>query len=152
MFISICRHKHWLHMVSQMFGGMQVCSIDVLVNKEGLEMIHDVNNDVITLLGDSQDEDRRALADLIAVQIGQSAAAPPPPTAAPPPLPPQQPHHPSLPPMENGATARPPPPAVPPPRPVRQPSLSKETPPAAQQQDDTMGQLKRTFAGIFGDM
>lgn len=43
-----------------------------------------------------------------------------------------------------------------PPRPVRQPSKQgKEPPPGSnpqQHQDDTMGQLKRTFAGIFGEV
>ncbi|VDN26557.1 unnamed protein product [Gongylonema pulchrum] len=43
-----------------------------------------------------------------------------------------------------------------PPRPVRQPSKQgKEIPSGSnpqQHQDDTMGQLKRTFAGIFGEV
>lgn len=34
-------------------------------------------------------------------------------------------------------------------KPTRQPSLKDNEPPY---QDDTMGQLKRTFAGIFGDV
>ncbi|VDM44051.1 unnamed protein product [Toxocara canis] len=183
------RHKQWLQMVSEAFGGLDVLGLDVLVAKDGREIIHDAN-DALTFLGDSQEEDRRAIADLIQSHIitrcvtenlkqfrnAQSMQ----------------------PPLNKGveqhaAMAAPPPP---PPRPassvvsrsrtmeqnissgtvnghdaaaqrkpsrghpqqghaIRQPSVKDKEPPATTvnaHQDDTMGQLKRTFAGIFGDV
>ncbi|VDK17488.1 unnamed protein product [Anisakis simplex] len=77
------RHRQWLCMVSEAFGGMDILSLDLLVTKDGREIIHDAN-DVITFLGDSQEDDRRAIADLIqahmvsrhnALQQQQAAAA-----------------------------------------------------------------------------
>lgn len=43
-------------------------AIDILVAKDGREIIHDVN-DVVTLLGDTQEDDRRTIADLVQAHI-----------------------------------------------------------------------------------
>lgn len=42
--------------------------VDILVSKDGREFINDVN-DTLTLLGESQDDDRRTIADLIQTHI-----------------------------------------------------------------------------------
>ncbi|VDK47684.1 unnamed protein product [Gongylonema pulchrum] len=67
------RQKQWLATVSDAFGGLEVFGIDILVAKDGREIIHDVN-DAITLLGDTQEEDRRIIADLVQTHIIQSFA------------------------------------------------------------------------------
>lgn len=65
------RQKQWLTMISNAFGGLEIFGIDILVAKDGREIVHDVN-DVITLLGDTQEDDRKAIADLVQTHIIQS--------------------------------------------------------------------------------
>lgn len=65
------RQKQWLTIISDAFGGLEVFGIDILVAKDGREIVHDIN-DAITLLGDTQEDDRRAIADLVQAQIMQS--------------------------------------------------------------------------------
>uniref|UniRef100_A0A0K0D2K3 Cell division protein ZapA n=1 Tax=Angiostrongylus cantonensis TaxID=6313 RepID=A0A0K0D2K3_ANGCA len=121
---------------------MSICSIDILVSKDGREYVHDIN-DVIALFGESQEDDRRNAAVLLRAVL------------APPPRLPSRPstdrsrefrveHHairtPSVDkkPTENSE-----------PKEIKsQPSVTSQSSFA----DDTMGQLKRTFAGIFGDV
>lgn len=55
-------------MVSEAFEGIDVLALDILVAKDGREIIHDAN-DVVPFLGDSQEEDRKAIADLIQSHI-----------------------------------------------------------------------------------
>lgn len=57
--------------ISDAFGGLEIFGIDILVAKDGREIVHDVN-DVITLLGDTQEDDRRAIADLTQAHIIQA--------------------------------------------------------------------------------
>lgn len=62
------RHRQLTQSISDMFGGMDLIGIDILVAKDGREIVHDVN-DVLNLLGDAQEEDRRAIADLVQTKI-----------------------------------------------------------------------------------
>lgn len=64
------RQKQWLATISDAFGGMEILGIDILVAKDGREIIHDVN-DAVTLLGDTQEDDRRTIADLVQTHIIQ---------------------------------------------------------------------------------
>ncbi|VBB26816.1 unnamed protein product [Acanthocheilonema viteae] len=172
------RQKQWLTTISDAFGGLEVFGIDILVAKDGREIVYDVN-DVITLLGDTQEDDRRAIADLVQTHIIQSAQRAAQQMVAstrvamPPVLPPR-------PQSTNvsrsntletnmsgeatvnvddklGRKSSLGQKAGQPPRPIRQPSKQGKEPPGSssqqpQHQDDTMGQLKRTFAGIFGEV
>lgn len=65
------RQKQWMTIISDAFGGLEIFGIDILVAKDGREIVHDVN-DVITLLGDTQEDDRRAIADLTQAHIIQA--------------------------------------------------------------------------------
>ncbi|VDK85063.1 unnamed protein product [Litomosoides sigmodontis] len=176
------RQKQWLTMISDAFGGLEIFGIDILVAKDGREIVHDVN-DVITLLGDTQEDDRRAIADLVQTHIVQSAQRATQQMVAsargavPPTLPPRpqstnvsrsSTSETNISDFEGEATVngddrlgrktstgqRP----VQSQLPVRQPSKQgRETPVSISQQppqhhDDTMGHLKRTFAGIFGEV
>ncbi len=51
--------------ISQMFGGLDVCSLEAVVNKDGKEFIIEVNDSATTLMGESQEEDRRQIAELV---------------------------------------------------------------------------------------
>ncbi|GMR48050.1 hypothetical protein PMAYCL1PPCAC_18245 [Pristionchus mayeri] len=130
------RHISYIEAISEYLGGSTVLSIDILVARDGREFVHSCN-DKLRYFGESQEEDRRALCSLIHRLLfpvetvnGQSLL--------------QSESrvmekeekkeessgwHPSLPSndvIRNGKDVN--------------------------SGEDTMGQLKRTFAGIFGDL
>ncbi|XP_058468032.1 synapsin [Malaya genurostris] len=59
------KYKSWIDEVSELFGGMEVCGVTVLVSKEGKEFIISASDSTFQLMGDSQEEDRRQIADLV---------------------------------------------------------------------------------------
>lgn len=44
---------------------MDICAIEVVVGKDGQEHIIEVNDSALTLMGDTQEEDKRHIADLV---------------------------------------------------------------------------------------
>ena len=48
-----------------MFGGLTICSLEALVAKDGREFIIEVNDCAMGLLGESQEEDRRHIAEVV---------------------------------------------------------------------------------------
>ena len=52
-----------------MFGGLGICSLEAVVGKDGKEFIIEVNDSATALLGESQEEDRRNIADLVLQQM-----------------------------------------------------------------------------------
>lgn len=87
MFISTSRYKQWIDEVSDLFGGLDICALEVVVGKDGKEYIIEVNDSALTLLGDSQEEDRRHIADLVVGRM-QAICRPRTPPEEPPPPPP----------------------------------------------------------------
>ncbi|XP_034240248.1 synapsin [Thrips palmi] len=65
------RYKVWVDEVSELFGGLDICALEVVVNKDGREFIIEVNDSALTLMGDSQEEDRRQIAELVAHRMQQ---------------------------------------------------------------------------------
>ncbi|XP_066601958.1 synapsin-like [Prorops nasuta] len=63
------RHRTWLDHIAQLFGGLDICAIELLVGKDGKEHIIEVNDSALSLIGDSQEEDRRHIADLVAAKM-----------------------------------------------------------------------------------
>ena len=45
--------------MSEMFGGLGICSLEAVVGKDGKEFIIEVNDCATALLGESQEEDSR---------------------------------------------------------------------------------------------
>ncbi|CAI2350843.1 unnamed protein product [Caenorhabditis sp. 36 PRJEB53466] len=160
------RHKKYLKAITDHVGPMQICSIDVLVSREGREFVHDVN-DVIAYFGESAEDDRRAASMLLRALVAPRIITSPGAengvafSEAPPSSSTNGHHAPGarrLPPQPTTSHHLPrvgkddkieshhkehfaPPPAIP--RAASKESISYV--------DDTMGQLKRTFAGFFGE-
>uniref|UniRef100_A0A182XKG3 Synapsin ATP-binding domain-containing protein n=1 Tax=Anopheles quadriannulatus TaxID=34691 RepID=A0A182XKG3_ANOQN len=59
------KYKTWVDEVSELFGGMEVCGVAVIVSKEGKEFIISAADSTFPLMGDTQEEDRRQIADLV---------------------------------------------------------------------------------------
>ncbi|XP_068630672.1 synapsin [Battus philenor] len=59
------RYKMWIDEVSEIFGGLEVCALELVVGKDGREHIIELNDSATSFMGDSQEEDRRHLAELI---------------------------------------------------------------------------------------
>ena len=48
-----------------MFGGLAICSLEAVVAKDGQEYIIEVNDCAMGLLGESQEEDRKNIAEVV---------------------------------------------------------------------------------------
>ncbi|KAF6773937.1 hypothetical protein AHF37_06485 [Paragonimus kellicotti] len=59
------RFKQWVDEVSRMFGGLDICSVEALQSKTGEYFIYEVNGSDITLFGESQEEARREITELV---------------------------------------------------------------------------------------
>ncbi|ALC47042.1 Syn [Drosophila busckii] len=59
------KYKTWVDEISELFGGMEVCGVSVVVAKDGREHIISACDSTFALIGDSQEEDRRQIADLV---------------------------------------------------------------------------------------
>jgi len=59
------RYKFWLDSVAELFGGLDILSLEVVVSKDGIEQIIGVNDSALSLLGNQQEEDRKHIFDLI---------------------------------------------------------------------------------------
>ncbi|KAK8724928.1 hypothetical protein OTU49_010984 [Cherax quadricarinatus] len=70
------RYKIWVDEVAALFGGLDICAIEAIVDKSGNEHIIEVNDSALTLMGDSQEDDRRYIAELVAIKM-QGVTRPP---------------------------------------------------------------------------
>ncbi|KAL0277912.1 UNVERIFIED_CONTAM: hypothetical protein PYX00_005027 [Menopon gallinae] len=59
------RYKNYVDEVSELFGGLDICALEMVVGKDGREYIIEVNDSALTLMGDTQEEDRRHIAELV---------------------------------------------------------------------------------------
>lgn len=51
--------------VSELFGGLEVCGLLVAASKDGKEYILKASDSTFPLMGDTQEEDRRNIAELV---------------------------------------------------------------------------------------
>lgn len=58
-------HKQWIDEVALIFGGLDICSIEAVVSKDDKEFIIEVKDCATTLLGESQEDDRKFIAELV---------------------------------------------------------------------------------------
>ena len=59
------KYRSWIEAVSSQFGGLDLCALEVLVARDGREIIMELNDCALPLLGDSQEEDRRLISELV---------------------------------------------------------------------------------------
>ncbi|KAL3852536.1 hypothetical protein ACJMK2_016162 [Sinanodonta woodiana] len=170
------RYKLWVDECCQMFGGLDILAVEAIQGKDGKEYIIEVNDSSMSLLGETQEDDRKQIAELVMAKM-QTCLKPTPsiskttsnnalmqfamngnrstePSHAPPPPP-----RPVLPQQQQQQQPPPPPPrpqleGIPPgTRPPvpggANPGLRSQT---SKDEEDTMKNLRKTFAGIFGDM
>lgn len=52
-----------------MFGGMEVCGISIAVGKDGREHILGASDSTLQLMGDTQEDDRRQIAELVCTRM-----------------------------------------------------------------------------------
>ncbi len=69
MLCLTCRFKLWVDEVSQLFGGMDIVAVEGIMGKDGKEYIIEVNDSAVGLLGESQEEDRRLIAELVLAKM-----------------------------------------------------------------------------------
>lgn len=81
------RYRTWVDEVSDLFGGLDICALEVVVGKDGKEHIIEVNDSALTLLGDTQEEDRRHISDLVVSRMQAICRPKSPPNEEPPPPP-----------------------------------------------------------------
>lgn len=63
------RYKSWIDAVSEMYNILDICALEVVVGKDGREYIIEVNDSALSLMGDTQEEDRRHIADLVTLRM-----------------------------------------------------------------------------------
>uniref|UniRef100_A0A1B6CXF0 Synapsin-2 n=1 Tax=Clastoptera arizonana TaxID=38151 RepID=A0A1B6CXF0_9HEMI len=65
------RYKVWLDEVAALFGGLDICALEMIVARDGREFIIEVNDCALSLMGDTQEEDRRHIAELVTYRMQQ---------------------------------------------------------------------------------
>ena len=59
------RYRKWLDEVATLFGGLDILTVEAVADKEGREIIYEVSGSQMALMGETQEEDRRLISDLL---------------------------------------------------------------------------------------
>lgn len=63
------RYKKWLDEVATLFGGLDILTVEAVADKEGREIIYEVSGSQMSLMGETQEEDRRLISDLLVQKL-----------------------------------------------------------------------------------
>lgn len=63
--MDFCQLIFVLVKVAELFGGLDICALEIIVGKDGKEFIIEVNDSALSLMGETQEEDRRFIVDLV---------------------------------------------------------------------------------------
>lgn len=67
------KHKQWAEEVANLFGGLDLVTIEIVETKDNQQFIYEVTGSVgMTLMGEQQEEDRRLIAELITIKMQQA--------------------------------------------------------------------------------
>lgn len=68
------RYKKWMDEVSAIFGGLDIVVLEAVADREGREIIYEVSGSWMTLMGETQEEDRKLIADLLCNKMSTALA------------------------------------------------------------------------------
>lgn len=63
------KHKMWIEEISKVFGGLVLCEISFLVDRNGTEYLHSFKDSSFPLIGDSQEEDRKSIVEIVSSKM-----------------------------------------------------------------------------------
>lgn len=63
------KHKMWIEEISKVFGGLVLCELSFLVDRNGTEYLHSFKDTSFPLIGDSQEEDRKNIVDIVSSKM-----------------------------------------------------------------------------------
>ena len=69
------RYKKWLDEVATLFGGLDILTVEAVADKEGREIIYEVSGSQMALMGETQEEDRRLISDLLCHKLASLPVA-----------------------------------------------------------------------------
>ncbi|RWS08060.1 Synapsin-like protein, partial [Dinothrombium tinctorium] len=70
------KYKKWLDDVSEIFGGLDIVTVEAVLSKDGNEYIYEITGSQMTLMGETQEEDRRLIAELVCNKMNTFVARP----------------------------------------------------------------------------
>lgn len=66
------QHRRWLDEIAGLFDGLDLLTIEIVQTKDDQQFIYEVTGSQMSLMGETQEEDRRLIADLVVTKVQQA--------------------------------------------------------------------------------